>query len=339
MIDLGLGNIKMTGLYKKDGFSFSHTYTPKNGIHALVEGIGNYEQVPPECVLVTTGASLGLLSALCMLPKNSVVLCPFPYYAGYPSMIRNVGLQLKFYYLDEENNWEIEMDQLLRDSNQAVSAILLNLPGNPAGNTGSPGKLRTILDIANSRHIKVISDEVYADLSYKKKEVTCKPYINEKTAVIVKSFSKLFMLAGERIGYIIAHPDLIRELTKIHWSLAMSAPAYGQFRALQLLQQSKQTIVSALLNELTKNRTMAHELLVSSPFISCKKPDAGIFYWIKIDKPEEEIKQIHASLNHNGVIVTPGHVFGEKFNQYMRINFAVDAFELKEGLHQLLSLL
>jgi aspartate/methionine/tyrosine aminotransferase len=338
MIDFGIGHIRIPGFSQKGGFPFSYTYQPQQGIVPLIDAICEYEKKPAENILVTTGASLGLISSLCLLPKGSVVLCPSPYYPAYPVMIRNLGLQVQYYFLDKENNWDIILDSILNTDTKNVSAIIINLPGNPAGNMCGRSTFKKIIDFAKKYEIKIISDEAYAHIIYSGEIITSVPYIFQKNIIVVKSLSKLLMLPGERIGYIVANSTLIESLKRIHWSIAMSAPAYGQFRAAQLLQQNEMGKNSLIVDGLRKNRTIVDNILASSTVISYQKPKAGIFYWIEINKDKAGLKEFYRKLNKKKIIVMPGHLFGEKFENYIRINIAVPKNELEKGLKEIISI-
>lgn len=336
MKDLGVGHIKLRGFMDDSGFNFSRYYQPGRGIEPLMEAISSFENTPTETILVTSGGSLALVYSLCLLPKNSTVLCPSPYYPAYPAIIRNLGLNIQYYHLREENQWQIVADEILASNITSLSAILLNTPGNPTGNMCSQGELSTIIAFAKTNGIKIISDEVYAPIVYTENCISCLPEVSAENVIVIKSFSKIFMLPGERVGYIIAAPALINALSKIQWSLAMTAPAYGQYRCVQLLRENTDLLISSMVNELRENRSLANDMLACAKNVVYQPPAAGIFYWIKLVKSKADLAVFHDQLARKEIIIMPGELFGEEFYNYLRINFAIPKQDLKEAMQEIL---
>lgn len=331
-IDLGLGHLSVM-LEDSPRRPPGAAYGPAAGLDALRAAIAAWEGVAGDEVIVTTGASMGLVCALATLERPCSVLCPRPHYPPYPRMAAMLGIEVVFYDLDEERDWlpsPAEMRSRLRPDTRA---LLLNVPGNPAGSIPGPDDMAEIARLAASRDLLVISDEVYADFIYDGRELPRMSELFDPGRLIrLKSFSKSFQMPGERLGYALGDPRLLARATQAHWTLAMSPPTSSQLLALRALEVDPAARIARLRDALRKNRDQAFAILGTSVRIQARIPAAGIFAWMKIeDLGVDSARLARLCLEEAQIIVFPGIAFGVNDPLFIRASFAVASPEVREG--------
>ncbi len=307
----------------------------------LREAIAAWEGVSVEEVCVTTGASLGLVAALTGLPRPCSVLCPRPYYPAYPSLAELLGLKTLFYDLEPELGWQPDPLALARLLREDSRALLWNFPSNPTGTIPDPAVLAKVRELVQEANLLVLSDEVYADFIYDGHAFPdMRAALGHSHAIRLRSFSKLFRMAGERLGYVIGDPDRLRGIRRNHWLLAMSPPAAAQALALagMRLDLSRQT--GELRRELSVLRDLAARILDGCGRVRFSRPPAGIFYWIEVlGCPIDSRALVRLCAEEAGVLVQPGAVFGIGEPVYLRASFAVERDEMGRGFESLVNLL
>lgn len=332
--DLGLGQLAFNEHPINPKLSVgSMKYLPHQGEQRLLKRIGEIENCEVDSVTVTTGASMALSAIIASLPQKSRILCPFPYYPPYISLIKLFGHEVVFYKLNQSTGWlpdEAELEKLIQ-SNE-IKAVIWNFPHNPTGAVVPKNLEVFYFKLFINSNIQIIYDEVYGDFIYGLDQTANSAKSYENTLVRVKSFSKAYGLAGERLGYIIANPILIREFSRRHWIMAMSAPLNSQLIALQLLEDSCLQRISSLREQLRLNRDFVAQQLNLCPGLQYHLPASGIFFWVK--NCNYKVNGTFAAfLYSNGISVVNGKVFGVDDGDWFRLSFAVEPELLCEGLN------
>lgn len=337
MIDLGLGHIRLGDALTPDhAVGAGSAYLAPGGAAALRSAIAGFEGVPSNHVAVTTGASMGLVAALAILPRPGIVLCPRPYYPAYPKVCRQLGFDVVFYDLEESEGWRPDPDRFRDLAGPGTRAILWNFPANPAGSMPTPEWSALLAAAARRTGGVVISDEVYADFVYGDEPTLSTELAAEGLLVRIRSFSKTFRLAGERLGYVIARPDLIDRIASAHWDMAMSAPAFAQDVAREILGSAPAERVRDLRNELASRRDLAAALLVNGRGVRTSPPQGGIFFWVElVDCALDSREIVRTFAERSGVLVVPGVAFGIEQPTFIRMSFAVPERDLVEGIRRL----
>jgi len=341
VIDLGLGHVRVIGARTLTAPNLGSEYGPAEGFPILREAVAAWEKVRTEEVAITTGASMGLVATLSTLPAGSSVLCPRPYYPAYPKVMETLGLRALYYDLDAGAEWQPRSEQLDRLIRADTRALLINFPGNPAGNLPCPTLLNDLRDIVRRGNLTVISDEVYTDFIYND---YCFPDFHALFApapvVRLRSFSKLFGIPGERLGYVIAGASHLKDISRAHWALAMSPPATSQALALSLLRASPEERARHLRGTLADIRKRVFKILSACDRIRFHAPPAGIFYWLEItDCNLDSPRLAQECLKQAGLIVVPGAAFGMERPAYLRTSFAVPKEDAVAGFKALVKFL
>lgn len=338
--DLGLGHLRIgpPSAHASPGLS---PYQPAPGTSDLREAIAHHERVPVEAVAVTTGASMALTATLATLPRPASVLLPRPYYPAYPRIAELVGIQPLFYDLPPDRTWRPDPEAVAAAGRGDTKAIVINVPHNPTGVVWETEELRKLGEVARVRDWIPIVDEAYAGLLYDGMVMPdAAAAMGGERTVRVRSFSKSFGLAGERVGYVVAPPELRERIVSAHWSLAMSAPATAQRWALRALQNSPDATMKELVELLAVNRSTVTGILASCARTIAHQPEGGIFFWIAMPGASVDSRRL-ASLCacEAGVVVVPGAAFGVHDATVLRASFAVPPDELERGFSALVELL
>lgn len=340
-IDLGLGNIRLDSTSARYETSIGATYGPAEGYLNLREAIAVWEKIHVDEVILTTGASMGLVSTLATLEKPGSILCPRPYYPPYPKIISTLGLDVIYYDLDRTHGWQPNPQQIAQLLRKDTRALLLNFPSNPTGSLPTTELLQEVAIVVRQSNLMVISDEVYADFIY-----TDEPFPDVRaifgfgSVVRLRSFSKLFGMPGERLGYVVADPNHLSAICRVHWTLAMSPPASAQLLALKTLRSDPNKRLRELRQDLAENRDQALQILKVCERIRCNLPLAGIFCWIEVrDCPVDSIFLAQSCATRGQVILLSGAAFGLSNPIYLRASFAVPKEEVRQGFEALVSFL
>jgi aminotransferase len=334
-IDLGLGHVRIAAGENARPDTAAREYGPAAGYPALREAVAGWENVAPEDVAITTGASLALVATLATLPRPCSVLCPRPYYPAYPAIASAMGLELAFYDLEPERGWLPAPGALTRCTRSDTRALLWNFPGNPTGSLPSAALIDEVREIVSRQDLLVVSDEVYAEFIYGPALPSARGAFGTERVVRVRSFSKAFEMPGERLGYVVADPSRSAMISRAHWALAMCPPASSQAHGLRALGADAASRLAVLKARLTANRDSVSRILAECSGVRFHVPEAGIFYWIEVvDSPigSQHLAQACAAA---GVTVMPGTAFGVHGPTYIRASFAVPEQEALEGFEAL----
>ncbi|HEX9942100.1 MAG TPA: pyridoxal phosphate-dependent aminotransferase [Thermoanaerobaculia bacterium] len=331
--DLGLGHLRIgapTGIAAGE-------YGPPQGFSNLREAVAAWEGVPIDEVCITTGASLGIVAALAGLQRPCSILCPRPFYPAYPQLAELLGHEILFYDLDRERSWQPDPADLPGLLRADTRALLWNFPSNPTGAVPDPETLAVVREVVQGAGLLVLSDEVYADFLYGGTVFPdMRSALGPAWTVRVRSFSKVLGMAGERLGYVIAHPDRLSRICRSHWLLAMSPPAAAQAMALAGIRTDPLRRIRELRDKLSGLRDLVGGILAQCDRIRFTAPPAGIFYWIEVlDCPIDSRTLARACATEAGVVVQPGVAFGIEHPVYLRASFAVEREEVARGFEAL----
>lgn len=268
VISLGVGepdfvtpwNIRESGIYSLEK---GHThYTPNSGYFELRKEISNYihrrfgiEYSPENEILVTVGGSEAIDLALrAIAGRGDEVIIPEPSFVAYKPCAIFTGATPVIIELRAEDQFRLTPGLLEKFITPNTKALVLPYPNNPTGAIMKKEDLLKIAEILKNKDIIVISDEIYAELTYDGEHVSIAslPGMKEKT-VLINGFSKAFAMTGWRLGYACGHPELIGAMFKIHQYAIMCSPTMAQRAAIEALQNGDNE-VKAMVREYNRRR-------------------------------------------------------------------------------------
>ena len=250
-ISLGVGepdfdtpwHIRDEGIYSLEkGRTF---YTSNAGLKELRKEISNYVERSQGVhydemheVLVTVGGSEAIDLALrAMINPGEEVLIPQPSYVSYEPCAVLADAVPVIIELKEENEFRLTAQELRDAITDKTKILILPFPNNPTGAIMEKKDLEEIAEIIREKDIFVITDEIYAELSYKEKHVSIisLPGMRERT-VYINGFSKAYAMTGWRLGYACAPAQIMEQMVKIHQFAIMCAPTTSQYAAVEALR-------------------------------------------------------------------------------------------------------
>jgi len=319
------------------------SYTPNAGLPELREGIADYLHKnfnllydPASEVLVTVGSSEALDLALrAFTAPGDEILIPSPSYIAYsPIGYLNGGTVVEV-EARAEDGFKLTAEALRRVITPRSKLLMLNYPNNPTGAIMTAEDWQPIADIVKENHLLVISDEVYAELTYDRKHVSIAslPGMQDRT-IVLSGFSKAFAMTGWRIGYACGHRELLAAMLKIHQYTAMCAPVLGQIAAIESLRHGLEAM-----NEMREVYRQRRELVVNgfrSIGMPCHVPEGAFYAFPSIAHTGLDSETFALQLlKESSVAVVPGHVFGAGGEGHIRCSYSVSTQKLSQALERM----
>ncbi len=318
---------------------FSH-YTGMRGLEELREAACMFQQQrdgltydPQTEVLTTVGATEAIASALLsVLEEGDKVLIPAPAYSGYQPLVELAGAEL-IPINTSDTGFVCQPEQFERAFEQygsAIKAVILNYPNNPTGTTLSASQLEAIAEVLKKYPVFVISDEVYAELTYTGTHISIASYLPEQT-IVISGLSKSHAMTGWRVGFIFAQKALIDELIKVHQYLVTAATTMSQKAATE-----------ALINGVKDSENMKEQYQTRRDYLvqqlaplgfEVTQPNGAFYLFCKLPAViQTDSWQFCVDLAEQAkVACIPGIAFGPEGEGYIRISYASSMENLHEA--------
>lgn len=349
VISLGVGepdfdtpwHIRDEGIYAfEKGRTF---YTSNSGLKELRIEICNYlkrkynlNYEPLTETIVTVGGSEAIDLALrALVNEGDEVIIPEPCYVSYKPCAILANAKPVTVNLKAENNFKITASELKNVITDKTKAIILSFPNNPTGAIMEKNDLEEIAKVIKEKNIYVISDEIYAELTYNGKHHSIAEIegMKERT-IVINGFSKAYAMTGWRLGYACGPNEIISQMTKIHQFAIMCAPTVSQYAAVEALKNGDKDI------EMMKESYNQRRRFLLNSFkemdIPCFEP-FGAFYVFpcikKFNMTSEEFAM--KFLEKENVAVIPGNAFGDSGEGYIRISYAYSIDKLKTAMEKM----
>lgn len=318
-------------------------YTANQGLKELRTEISNYierhsnvKYRPDDEIIVTVGGSEAIdISIRAIINPGDEVLIVEPCFVCYAPIVELTGGIPVPIKTTIDNNFKLTADALKEKITDKTKLLILPFPNNPTGAIMTKEDLEPIAEVLKGTDILVLSDEIYAELTYGRKHfsITQIDGMQERT-VLINGFSKAFAMTGWRLGYIAAPEPIIHQVLKIHQYAIMSSPTVSQYAAIEALTKCEQDVKN-MVNEYNVRR----RLLVDSfnkMGLTCFNPE-GAFYVFPCIKStgmtsEEFCEKL---LNEQLVAVVPGNAFGESGEGFIRVSYAYSLKHLMEALKRI----
>jgi len=318
-------------------------YTSNSGILELRELTAKYlkekygiDYDPNGEILMTVGVSEALdLAMRAILNPGDEVIMPDPHYVAYDSCVTLAEGKPVLVPTYEKNSFEVEAKDIEVRVTSKTKAILIGYPANPTGAVMPRQKLLDIAAVAQRHNLIVISDEIYARLTYGT-EHTCfasLPGIRENT-ILLGGFSKAYAMTGWRIGYAVAPREVIAAMTKIHQYTIMSAPTPAQVAAIEALKTGEPDVVEMVEDYDRRRKVIVKGL--NDIGLPCFEPKGAFYAFPSItptDMNSEEFSE--KLLMEEKVAVVPGSAFGQCGEGYVRCCYATSLADIEEALNRM----
>ncbi len=345
-ISLGVGepdfdtpwHVREEGIYSLEkGRTF---YTSNAGLKELKVEICNYlkrrmhvEYDFNKEVLVTVGGSEAIDIALrAMLNPGEEVLIPQPSYVSYVPCAVLAGGKPVVIELEEKDQFKLTKEKLLEKITPNTKVLILPFPNNPTGAIMEREDLEEIAKVIEEKDIFVISDELYAELTYKGEHVSIAaiPGMRERT-VLINGFSKAYAMTGWRIGYAAAPEIILTQMLKIHQFAIMCAPTTSQYAAVEALKNGDEDI--ARMKKAYDERRKYLMRAFKDLGMDCFEP-YGAFYMFPCIKRFGMTSDEFANrlLQEEKIAIVPGTAFGDCGEGYLRVSYAYSLEDLQKAI-------
>ncbi len=332
-----------------DGFT---KYTPASGTLELKQAIcskfkkDNGLDYKPSNIVISNGAKHSLVNAFqAILNPGDEVIIPAPFWVSYPEMVKLADGVPVTLNSTEEEGFKFSISKLEKAITAKTRAIVINSPSNPTGMIYSEEELKSIADLAVSKGIYIVSDEIYEKLVYDGYKHVSIASFNDKIkdlTIIVNGVSKSYSMTGWRIGYTASNEKIASIMGNVQ-SHATSNPNSIAQKAAQAGLEGPEDFMKVMADEFIKRRDYMVDRINSIDGLSCIKPNGAFYVMMNISKligKEFDGVKINGSddfanvlLEKANVALVPGSGFGTDL--HVRLSYATSMENIKEGLNRI----
>lgn len=345
VISLGVGEpdfdtpwkIREAAIYSiEQGKTF---YTANQGLVELRKEICRYQKrrfglnynYDKECIVTVGGSeAIDLAFRAIINPGDEVILLQ-PSYVAYTPGVALAGGKVVNIELKEDNEFKLTPELLKAAITPKTKAILLNYPSNPTGGFMTQEDYEKLVPIIKEHEIIVITDEIYAELSYEQKFCSIASFDEIKDQVIlVSGYSKAYAMTGWRLGYVLANEILTKAMNKIHQYVIMSAPTGAQYGAIEAMRHCDNEI------ETMRQAYMLRRNYIVKAFndmgLHTFTPQGAFYVFPCIKSTGMTSEQFCEELLKDQLVAcVPGTAFGEAGEGYIRVSYAYSIDQIKEA--------
>jgi arginine:pyruvate transaminase len=288
-------------------------------------------------VILTAGAQNGVFAvSLCLLEAGDEVIVPEPMYLTYEACVRAAGATLVAVPVDPARAFHVDCDALEAAVTPRTKAIFFATPCNPTGVVMPRADLERIARLACQHDLWVLSDEVYAELTFEREHVSIAslPGMAERT-VTLGSLSKSHAMAGWRVGWAVGPTQLIEHMGRLALAMLYGLPGFIQQAALTAVQ-NKAAIAAEMREIYRRRRDVVFERLHRVPGLRCLLPEAGMFMMVDVSGTGLATVDFTWQLfRAQGVSVLDASAFGETANGFVRLGFVVEEARLIDACERI----
>ena len=287
-------------------------------------------------IIVTVGGSEGIdLTLRCLLNPGDEVIVPVPSFVCYGPLTEMAGGVPVYVETKEENQFRLTPEELRAAITPRTKVLILPYPCNPTGGIMERKDLEALVPILQETNITVLSDEIYAELTYGQRHVSPAnlPELYDRT-VVVNGFSKSHAMTGWRMGYVCAPQPIIAALTKLHQFGIMSAPTTSQYAAVEAMRNGDRDI-EHMREEYDRRRRYLVENL-NRIGLPCFEPKGAFYVFPDIRSTGLTSEEFcERFLREEKVAVIPGTAFGPGGEGFVRAAYAASMKDIAEAVSRM----
>jgi aspartate aminotransferase len=320
-------------------------YTNASGLKSLREAIAaRYNRrygitLTQEHVICGTGGKQELFNvALALVRPGDEVIIPSPYWVSFPDQVEFSGGKAVFTKADPSNHFRPTLAGIEAVSSERTRGVILNSPCNPTGAVIREAELAQIVEWCAARDAFLVFDETYELFVYGGNEhVSAVRWFERypETVIVVNSMSKTFAMTGWRLGYCVAHPEIVTAAGKIQSHSTSNPSTIAQHAALEAMRGVDED-VQRMYEAYCERRAWLVPALNAVPGIGCADPDGAFYVFPDISayfgRAGITDSQSFANflLDEARVAVVPGGAFGA--DDFIRISYATSMERIREGV-------
>jgi aminotransferase len=319
-------------------------YTSNRGLEGLREEISRYVSRKycidygwQDEILVTVGGSEAIDATVrAIVSEGDEVIIPEPSYVCYQPIVSLAGGKPVIINTRAENDFKLTPDELRAAITDKTKALILPYPSNPTGAVMEREDLERIAEVLRDTNIAVISDEIYAELTFgdaSHVSFASIPGMKERT-VLINGFSKAFSMTGWRLGYACGPEEIISQITKIHQYAIMCAPTTSQHAAIVALRS-----LDGEVEKMKEEYDMRRKIIVkgfNELGLTCREPKGAFYAFPSIQSTGLTSEEFCERLLYSkGVAIVPGTAFGESGEGFVRASYCYSVEHIKEALRRI----
>lgn len=317
-------------------------YTSNQGLVELRQEICNYvkrrfdlDYTVDNCLLTIGGSEAVDIAFRTILQPGDEVIVLTPGYVSYEPCVRMAHGTPICVELREEDGFRLTKERLAAAISPKTKAILMNFPGNPTGGVMTKEDYAQIVPLIKEHDLYVVSDEIYAELTYEGEHASIASFdeIKEKV-ILINGFSKGFSMTGWRLGYILADQKMITLLNKVHQYTIMCAPTISQYAAIVALTKCDEEVIK--MRDSFKERRDFLVKSLNEIGLKTAYPKGAFYVFPNITcsglTSEEFCERL---LEEQNVACVPGTAFGKEGEGFIRISYAYSLEQIKKAVERI----
>ncbi len=309
----------------------------RNEIARYVKRKYNLNYNPEHEILVTVGGSEAIdMCVRALVEPGDEVIIPQPSYVCYEPAVALCGGVPVIIETKAENEFKLTKEELLANLSSKTKAVILPYPCNPTGAIMEKADLEALAEVLRERDIVVISDEIYAELTFgetKHVSIASIEGMAERT-LVVNGFSKTFSMTGWRLGYACGPKPLMEQIVKIHQYMIMCAPTTSQYAAVEALRNCDDAV-----EEMLEEYDVRRRLIVNGfnkLGLTCREPKGAFYAFPSIQSTGMTSDEFcEKLLTSKHVALVPGTAFGASGEGFVRASYCYSHNHLKEALKRI----
>lgn len=315
-------------------------YTGNSGLAELREAIAEYlnrrfslEYDSQKEVIVTVGGSEAIdMAVRAVVDTDDEVIIPIPSFVCYGPIVELAHGKPVFVETRAEDNFKLTPEALEKAITPKTKMIVLPYPNNPTGAILTKNELEALAKVIEKTNAVVLSDEIYAELTYglKHTSIATIPSMKERT-ILVSGFSKAYAMTGWRLGYLAAPRELTKQMLKIHQYAIMCAPTTSQFAAIEALKHGDDDIA-----EMATEYNRRRKYIISGLNrigLDCFEAEGAFYAFPKLGDYGMTSEEFCEKLLYTKkVAIVPGSAFGSCGEGFARISYAYSVKHISAAL-------
>ena len=318
-------------------------YSANAGLAELRKEICRYlerrfslEYDPLKQTIITVGGSEGIdITIRALVNPGDEVIIPEPCFVSYEPIARLCGAEVVTIATKAEDNFKLRAKDLKEKITDKTKLLIFPFPNNPTGAVMRREDLEEIAEVLRGTDVMVLSDEIYAELTYNGDHVSIASLdgMKERT-ILVNGFSKTYSMTGWRLGYVAGPEEIIAQMLKIHQFAIMCSPTTSQYAALEAVKNCDNEI-----KKMAEEYNIRRRLLVdglNKLGLTCFSPEGAFYVFPSIKKTGLSSEEFcNRLLMEQKVAVVPGTAFGESGEGFVRISYSYSVNHLLEALSKI----
>jgi len=341
IINLGIGSPDLDPPYEViEALKNSnvHGYQNYQGIPELRESLARFYDInynvtlnPVNEILPLMGSKEGILHiSMAYLNEGDEVLIPNPGYPTYASVTKLVQANPVFYDLDSKNNWQPDFRALENSDLSKVKLMWVNYPHMPTGATPSDDLFKKLIAFGKKHNILIVNDNPYSFILNNNPKSILAYEGAKDIAIELNSLSKTFNMSGWRVGMVLGNSEYLNNILKVKSNMD-SGMYYGiQQGAIAALNISENWFES--INKIYRKRRKVIWKICDILKCTYDEKSTGLFVWAKVPRGISSEEITDDLLYEYNVFVTPGTIFGNKGEGYIRFSLCIDELKINEVL-------